>query len=313
MLNSEILKQIRRLQIYTGRQVANLLAGEYLSTFKGQGMEFEEVRPYTPGDDVRAIDWNVTARMGEPYIKCYVEERELTVLLAVDISSSLEFGSAVRSKRETAAELAAFLAFSAIQNNDKIGLLLFHSQPETFIPPRKGQKHALRIVREVLAHPNVQKSTSPSRLKRIFARSENAASRSTNLASALQFCQKVLHRKVVLFFISDFLDSAYLVELRRAHQKHDVIAVWITDPKEKNLPSSGLVTFQDAETGEMVCADTGARGFQNHMQVHSQSRTKQLAQELRASRVDLIEITTDGSSLTPLVHFFHMRQKRSRQ
>src|SRR5690606_6704706 len=228
MLPSEIVQQVKRIQFHTGRQVADVLAGAYLSVFKGRGMEFEEVRPYVPGDDVRTIDWNVTARVGEPYVKRYVEERELTVLLLVDISPSLNFGSAERSKREAAVELSALLAFSAIHNDDKVGLLLFHGAADEYIPPRKGQKHALRVVREVLARGREEGEGSAAerwsplelprailrRFRRLQARTQAAPERSTSIRHALEFCQRVLPRRAVLFLISDFLDEGYLDALR---------------------------------------------------------------------------------------------------
>ena len=232
MLPAEIVNQVRRIQLRTGRQVADVLAGAYVSVFKGRGVEFDEVRPYVPGDDVRTIDWNVTARMGAPYVKRYVEERQLTVLLIVDMSASLDFGSAERSKREAAVELSALLAFSAIYNDDKVGLLLFHGEVDQFIPPRKGQKHALRVVREVLARgeetsavrPRDRALTAlPRALANSFAqlreRSRGARRRSTNIAHALEFCRRVLPRRAVLFLISDFLDDGYLDALRGANRK----------------------------------------------------------------------------------------------
>ncbi len=255
MLPSEIVRQVRRIQLHTGRAVADVLAGAYVSVFKGRGVEFDEVRPYVPGDDVRTIDWNVTARVGTPYVKRYIEERQLTVLLLVDMSPSQDFGSADRSKREAAAELSALLAFSAIYNDDKIGLLLFHDDVDEYIPPRKGQKHALRVVREVLARGREDERRKPGFRRRrslaavprravrhflkLIERSGGPRRRSTDIQHALEFCRRVLPRRAVLFLISDFLDEGYLDALRSANRKHDVVAVRITDERERRFERTG--------------------------------------------------------------------------
>ncbi len=326
MLPAEIVNQVRRIQLRTGRQVADVLAGAYVSVFKGRGVEFDEVRPYVPGDDVRTIDWNVTARMGAPYVKRYVEERQLTVLLIVDMSASLDFGSAERSKREAAVELSALLAFSAIYNDDKVGLLLFHGEVDQFIPPRKGQKHALRVVREVLARGQETSAVGPrdralaalpSALANSFAqlreRSRGARRRSTNIAHALEFCRRVLPRRAVLFLISDFLDDGYLDALRGANRKHDVVAVRVTDRRESEFQGAGLVTLEDAETGERRLVDTSSPALRAALAEDADTRAEALHRRLRGSGIDVVSIDATGSVVEPLLAFFRMREKRIRR
>lgn len=328
MLSPEIIKQVKQIQIRTGRQVSDVLAGAYLSVFKGVGMEFDEVRPYVPGDDIRSIDWKVTARMGTPYIKRFVEERELTVLLVVDISPSLDFGSADRSKREAATELSALLAFSAIENNDNIGLLLFQNGVDEFIPPRKGQKHALRIVREVLARskgadaPYEEAAGDTSFWRKIgnalrlkFNRlKENSKhqSRQTNIAQALEFCHQVLNRRAVIFLISDFLDEGYLDAARNVHRKHDLISVLVNDAREFELVDEGLMTLEDAETGELCEIDTSSVTFRKLASSQALARVDHLRNAFMASGCDLIEIDATKSVIDPLLTFFKKRQKRYR-
>ncbi len=326
MLPAEIVKQVRRIQLRTGRQVADVLAGAYVSVFKGRGVEFDEVRPYVPGDDVRTIDWNVTARMGAPYVKRYVEERQLTVLLIVDMSASLDFGSAERSKREAAVELSALLAFSAIYNDDKVGLLLFHGEVDQFIPPRKGQKHALRVVREVLARGEETSAGRPReralaalpralaiRFAQLRERSRGARRRSTNIAHALEFCRRVLPRRAVLFLISDFLDDGYLDALRGANRKHDVVAVRVTDRRESEFQGAGLVMLEDAETGERRLVDTGSPALRAALAQDADARTEALHRRLRGSGIDVVSIDATGSVVEPLLAFFRMREKRIRR
>ncbi len=326
MLPSEIVQQVKRIQFHTGRQVADVLAGAYLSVFKGRGMEFDEVRPYVPGDDVRSIDWNVTARMGEPYIKRYVEERELTVLLLVDISPSQNFGSEKRSKREAAVELSALLAFSAINNDDKIGLLLFHGQAEEYIPPRKGQKHALRVIREVLArgreeiqpdrrrfNPFNLPRTILSRFRKLKARTQAEPSRSTSIRHALEFCQRVLRRRAVLFLISDFIDDDYLSVLRSANRRHDIVAVLVTDEREQQITGSGLVSLQDAETGGTRLVDARSKAFREEVSRMAEERMNNLQTTLRSSKIDMIRVDATRPVVDPLLEFFRMRKKRLRR
>ena len=324
MLPAEIVRQVRRIQLTTGRQVADVLAGAYVSVFKGRGVEFDEVRPYVPGDDVRTIDWNVTARVGSPYVKRYVEERQLTVMLLVDVSASQEFGSAHRSKREAAVELSALLAFSAIYNDDKVGLLLFHRTVEQYIPPRKGQKHALRVVREVLARGQDDARAEKPRLSALprrvwgqlhaLARRERALPRrGTNIAAALEFCRRVLPRRAILFLVSDFQDDDYMPALSSANRKHDCVAVRVTDQREAALEPGGLVTLEDAETGARRLVDTSAPTFRAAMRAAAEARTAELERQLRAIGIDLVTIDAAQSTVDPLLRFFRMRERRTRR
>jgi uncharacterized protein (DUF58 family) len=316
MLAREIIQRVREIQVRTGRQVADVLAGEYVSVFRGHGIEFEEVRPYLPGDDVRTIDWNVTARTGQPYVKRYVEERQLTLMLMADISASLDFGSAERSKRDAAAELCALLAFSAIQNDDKVGLTLFHGGIDQYIPPRKGQKHALRVVREVLAHG--QDEPEEKRHGRGFPflgrrRRLRQGREATDIGQAMEFMLSVMKRKCVCFVVSDFFDEGYLRALRAANRKHDVVAVLITDPRELELPPVGLVTLADAETGRTQLYDAGSSAFRRQFAELSAKRLKRLGDEFKSSGIDTIHLDASQSVVDPLVKFFHMRERRMRR
>jgi len=321
MLTSEILGRVREIQVRTGRQVADVLAGEYVSVFKGRGVEFDEVRPYVPGDDVRTIDWNVTARMGEPYIKRYVEERQLTLMLMADVSASQDFGSVGRSKRESTAELCALLAFSATRNDDKVGLALFHGDIEQYIPPRKGQKHALRVVREVLAHGQEDSGDAEvasqglfSRLRGLvnFRRRPRAPRESTDIRFALEFFMQVNKRRAICFVVSDFLDEGFEKAMIVANRKHDVIAVLVTDPNELDMPNVGLVTLRDAETGETQVVDTGSKAFRTEVHERTQARVRDLAGRFAAVGIDFIHVDAAGDVIDPLVRFFRMRALRGR-
>jgi uncharacterized protein (DUF58 family) len=321
MLTSEILGRVREIQVRTGRQVADVLAGEYVSVFKGRGIEFDEVRPYVPGDDVRTIDWNVTARMGEPYIKRYVEERQLTLMLMADVSASQDFGSAKRSKREATAELCALLAFSATRNDDKVGLALFHSDIEQYIPPRKGQKHALRVVREVLAHGDENSKASGassegllSQLRRrlMLSRKPRAPRESTDIRYALEFFMQVTKRRTICFVVSDFLDEGFDKAMLVANRKHDVIAVLVTDPNELDVPDVGLVALRDIETGETRVVDTGSDAFRSEVHERTAARVRDLAQRFAALGIDFIHVDAAGDVVDPLVRFFRMRERRGR-
>ncbi len=322
MLAREVIQRVREIQIHTGRQVADVLAGQYVSVFKGRGVEFDEVRPYVPGDDVRIIDWNVTARAGMPYVKRFVEERQLTLMLMADVSASQDFGSGSRSKREATAELCALLAFSATHNDDKVGLTLFHGGIEQYIPARKGQKHSLRVVREVLAHgsgaPEEQRQTTkaPRRRWLPFGRRRawwRSGRQATDVSGAMEFLMSVTTRKAVCFVVSDFLDDGYLKAMQSANRKHDVIAVLITDPRELEVPNVGLVTLSDAETGRIAEYDTGSRAFRRQVATLAEDRVEQLRRQFQRSKIDFIHIDASGSVVDPLVKFFRMRERRMRR
>jgi uncharacterized protein (DUF58 family) len=286
------------------------------------------VRPYVPGDDIRAIDWNVTARTGEPHVKRFVEERELTVMLLVDVSASQDFGSGRRSKLEAAVELSALLAMSAVENGDKVGLLLFHGGADLYIPPRKGGKHALRVVREVLARGEAEPAGPdagarswllelPRAVRRWFARlqqqTRSEPRRGTSIAAALEFCRRVLPRRAVLFLISDFLDEGYMQVLRHANRKHDVVAALITDPREAAMPPAGLVTLEDAESGRTRLVDTRSKAFREELAARASAREAQLRDQLRATGMDLVVFDASGSMVDPLLRFFRERERRLRR
>jgi uncharacterized protein (DUF58 family) len=298
MIPREILKKIRQIELRTNRVVTETLAGQYHSVFKGQGMNFDEVREYQPGDDVRAIDWNVTARMNHPFIKKFVEERELTLMLVVDVSGSGLFGSRDQSKRELAAEIASVLAFSAIRNNDKVGLILFSDEVEKFIPPRKGRSHVLRVIREVLFF-------EPKR-------------RGTDLNGALEFLMRVQSHKAVTVVVSDFLTadgggalpSATRTMFRQVNRKHDVVAVQITDRYELELPALGRLILEDAETGEVVELNTAKTGGRSAFALRQQKQIGELAKQFRSSGIDSIQLRTDQPYGAALGRFFETREKR---
>jgi uncharacterized protein (DUF58 family) len=292
MLPLEVLRQIRRLQLKARRAVEDLLGGEYHSVFKGTGIAFEEVREYQPGDDIRAIDWNVTARIGHPFVKRFIEERELTVLLAVDCSGSQQFGTRIQQKREVGAELAAVLAFSAISNNDRVGLLQFTDRVERFVPPRKGVRHVLRLIRDVL-----------------FFQPQH---RGTSLKEGLDYLNRVLHRRTIVFLFSDFLDRGYESAFKRTGRRHDLIAVRVSDAREEELPAIGLVELEDAESGEHVLLDTGSRRVREAYRRKGEERREALRQLTNTAGVDLIEVSTDGTHLDALIRFFQMRERRTR-
>lgn len=293
MLPRDLLRQIRRLHLYARRTVEDLLGGEYHSVFKGMGIAFEEVREYQPGDDVRTIDWNVTARMGHPFIKRFIEEREMTLMLLVDHSASQRFGTGLQQKREIAAEMGALLAFSAISNNDKVGLIAFTDRVERFVPPRKGTRHVLRLIRDILYfEPKHQ---------------------GTRIREALEFLSRVQHRRAIVFLLSDFWDQGYERYLKRLGRRHDIVLVRITDPSEEQLPAVGLLELEDAETGRQQLVDTSSRVVREAIASIGRRRQEDLRQLARAAGVDLIEITTDGSHLDALVRFFRMRERRARK
>ncbi len=298
MIPREILKKIRQIELRTNRIVTETLAGQYHSVFKGQGMNFDEVREYQPGDDVRAIDWNVTARMNHPFIKKFVEERELTLMLVVDVSGSGLFGSRDQSKRELAAEIASVLAFSAIRNNDKVGLILFSDEVEKFIPPRKGRGHVLRVIREVLFF-------EPKR-------------RGTDMKAALDFLMRVQSHKAITVVLSDFLNQKsggvlpkdLQTSLRMTNRKHDVVAVQITDPHEMELPALGRLILEDAETGEILEVNTSRASSRDAFALRQQKQIGELAKQFRSSGINSIQLRTNESYSATLGRFFETREKR---
>lgn len=303
MIPKELFKKVRRIEITTSRLVTDVFAGQYHSVFKGQGIEFDEVREYQVGDDIRAIDWNVTARTGRPHIKKYVEERELTVMVLVDASASCRFASVNMLKSQLAAEIAATLAFSATRNNDRVGLIIFTDRIEKFIPPRKGLRHVLRIIREVLYF--------------------QPQGRSTDIAAALEYLNKVASRKTITFLISDFLDDrparkavgkGDLIKktLSIANRRHDLIAVALNDPRESDLPDCGILTLEDAETGEIVYVDSSDTSVRARYRQEGAARRRRREQLFVSVGMDYVDVSTDVSYADALVKFFLKRRKRLR-
>lgn len=290
MLTKELLKQVRQIEIRTKGLVNQVFSGEYHSVFKGRGMEFSEVREYQFGDDIRNIDWNVTARFGHPYIKVFEEERELTVMLIVDLSGSLMFGSVSKTKQRIAAELSAILAFSALKNNDKVGLILFTDKIEKFVPPRKGRKHVLRIIREVLSFEPEGKAT--------------------NLKGALEYMNNAIKKKSIAFLISDFMDEGYEKILRIVGKKHDLIGIVLDDRREYEIPNLGLIKLSDAETGVERWIDTSCSRVREQMLTDKKEKQKIRKSIFVMSRLDSIEVSTGSNYIKPLVQFFRRREKR---
>lgn len=290
MLTKELLKQVKQIEIRTRGVVNEVFSGEYHSVFKGRGMEFSEVREYTIGDDIRNIDWNVTARFGHPYVKIFEEERELTVMLLVDMSGSLSFGSVEKTKQKIAAELSAILAFSALKNNDKVGMILFTDRIEKFIPPKKGKTHALRIIREVLSFEPQGKET--------------------NIKTALEYFNHTIKKKAIVFLISDFMDAGYEKILKIVGRKHDLIGIVLQDQREKFLFNIGLAKFYDAETGEVRYLDTSDKQIKKEFEAYSKMMKEKRKSLFISSRLDSIEVDTSQSYVKPLVDFFKQREKR---
>ncbi len=284
---ADLLEQVRRLEIRTRRAVDEFFGGEYHSVFKGHGVEFREVREYQPGDDVRSIDWNVTARHGSPFVKQYEEERELTILLLADLSASERFGSGRRSKAEALAECGALLALSAVSNNDKVGLILFSDQIELYLPPSKGRRHALRLLRELLYHP--------------------ARGRGTDLRLALQTLNRVQKRRAVCFLLSDFLAEGYEKDLLVSARRHDLTAVHLVDPRERELPAVGLVQVEDAETGRLDLLDASDPSVREGYARRAETRERELHRRLRRMGCDLIELDVTRPAIDPLLRFFLRR------
>ena len=298
MLPQELIKKVRQIQIYTSRAVNASFAGQYESVFKGRGMQFDEVREYMPGDDIRTIDWNVTARTGKPYIKRFVEEREMTVIFAVDLSASGKFGTLDKTKNQLAAEFCGVLAFAAAKNNDKVGLLIFTDQIELFIPPKKGSRHILRLIRELLYFQTHKKET--------------------NIPVALDYLARVIRKKATVFIVSDFIEagstSSPQADIKKnlslLNKRHDCIAVPVSDPAEMSLPKVGIIEFTDAETGEIITIDTSSGAFRNKYEGTSSQRFSQLKSMLRSINIDTISISTGKPYINDLIQFFHQRHRR---
>lgn len=290
MIPKEILNKVRRIQITTSRKVMDVFAGQYQSVFKGIGMEFDEVREYMPGDEIRSIDWNVTARMGHPFVKKFIEERELTIMLLLDVSMSCRFGTKSHAKSELAAELCSVIAFSAIQNNDKVGMITFTDHVEKFIPPRKGTRHVLRVIREALYN--------------------KPAGTGTDINKVLEHMNKVTSRRTITFLISDFFAPDFTKTLGITNKRHDIIAINITDPAERDLPDAGIVKMHDAETGAPYTIDTSSSKIRRKYKKKTLDIAAERQKAFRSVKVDNIDISTDESYVEPLIRFFRMREKR---
>ncbi len=289
MLTKDIIKQVRQIEIKTRGVVNEVFSGEYHSVFKGRGMEFSEVREYQVGDDIRSIDWNVTARLGHPFIKVFEEERELTLMLLVDLSGSLNFGSISKTKQQIATEISAILAFSALKNNDKVGLILFTDRIEKFVPPRKGKSHVLRIIREVLSF-------------------EPEGNR-TNIKAALEYFNSAIKKKAIVFLISDFIDDGYDKIIKTVSKKHDFVSIVLKDPRELDIPSLGLINFMDSETGELRFIDTSNKSVQQAVMNNIQQIESKRKQLFKTSGIDTINIS-NVDYLKPLIEFFKLREKK---
>ena len=296
--NKVIMSGMRQLEIRTRRMVNDSLSGAYHSVFKGRGMDFDEVREYSPGDEVRTIDWNVTARAGRPFVKKFTEERELTIFLLVDISASGNFGSGLASKRDLAAELASVLAFSAIRNSDKVGLLLYSDQIERYLPPKKGRRHVLRVVRDILYHAPLAVGT--------------------DTVKALDVANRLLHRRAIVFLISDFETTADPTSaramlrraMRRTNRRHDLIAVHVQDAREKDLPDVGIVALEDSESGEIIELDTASAAVRKRFKEQSTERDRQLVNDFRSEGIDTLQLQTDAPYMPALRRFFKTRERR---
>ena len=290
MSTSALLKKVRKIEIKTKGLSNHIFAGEYHTAFKGKGMAFSEVREYQLGDDIRSIDWNVTARYNAPFVKVFEEEREMTVMLLIDVSASGNFGTQKQFKRELATELAAILAFSAIKNNDKVGVIFFTDKVEKFIPPKKGKSHILRIIHEVLAF--------------------EATGKGTDIAGALEYFSAVIKKRSICFILSDFMSKEFDKPLKIASKKHDLVALRIHDTREDTLPNVGLVPMQDAETEQMMFVDTSSKKVRDNFAKNKAQATEKLRKLFPASGVDLIDITTGTDYVKPLINFFKTRRKR---
>ena len=292
MNTKDIIKKIRRIEISTNRLVTNIFAGEYESAFKGRGMEFDEVREYQHGDEVRTIDWNVTAKMGHPFVKKFVEERELIMILLVDVSGSTEFGTYQQKKSDIIAEISALLAFAAIRNNDKVGLICFTDQVELFIPPRKGKKHVLRLIRDILY-------CEPKRV-------------TTDLGETLSFLERIQKRKSIVFLISDFRDNNYEKPLKRINPRHDLVAISVADRRETEFPDVGLIELEDTETGEIILFDSSSTKTRHHFQKKNLDEINKRKKIFLKNKIDNIEIYADQPYTQSLIHFFQYRHRKER-
>ncbi len=292
MLSAELLAKIKKIQYKAGHLVTEALAGGYTSAFKGHGMEFDEVREYTPGDDVRAIDWNVTARMEQPFIKVYREERELSVMLLIDASSSQDFGSGDRTKREVCAEFAAIMAFLATRNNDRIGVIVFSDEVELFIPPKKGRGHVWRVIQEIMTH--------------------KAQGKKTDISAALSFMASVLNRRSLCFLISDFRDHGYQSTLASVRSRHDLVCVDVSDPREYSWPKLGVFNFVDAESGRQVVVDTSDQNFSNSYQGFVKKKADHLTKFFRRHKIDSIALSSGTDVVHAIETFFRRRGNRRR-
>lgn len=290
MISEEILKKIRRIEIISRKSSKEIFAGEYHSAFKGRGMEFSEVREYIPGDDIRFIDWNVSSRMGKLFVKQFVEERELTVILAIDLSASLNFFSHTKSKKEIAAEISAIIAFTAMLNNDKVGLLLFTGEIERFVPPKKGRSHLLRLISEILSF--------------------SATGKGTSINNGLEYLNKVIKKKAIVFLISDFIDENYEQAIKVSSSKHDLIAIQVLDPKEQTLPAAGTFLLKDPESDETFFADFSSRRLRRRFQEQRESRRLYLEQLFKRYSIDNINITHEENYDKALIDFFLERKKK---
>lgn len=301
MLPRELIKKVRKIEIRTNRLVDEQLAGQYHSIFKGRGMAFDEVRPYQVGDDIRFIDWNVSARMGDTFVKVFVEEREAVVMLLVDFSASMRFASHAQSKMEIAAELAALLAFSAIRNDDQVGLIAFSDRIDRFIPPKKGRKHVLRVVTEILRGMSEEEAHADRRWER-----------PTDVAGAFNYLNKVSRHRSIVFLISDFLVGGFEREIQSTNFRHDLVPIVIRDPLEEDPPAVGLITTEDPETGELVVIDLSHRPTRRYLADRRLREAAARNRLFRRSKIDFIEVRTDRPYFGPLVHFFRMRERRAR-
>ncbi len=292
MIPKEVLKQIRKIHITTRRMVTDVFAGQYHSVFKGRGMEFDEVRQYYPGDDVRTIDWNVTARTGTPHVKKFIEERELTVMVLIDLSASSYFGTVNKIKRELAAEICSLLTFSAIENNDRVGFIAFTDRIEKFVPPRKGLRHGLRIIREALYY--------------------KPAGRKTNITNALEYLNRICRKKAVVFIISDFYDDAYQKALSIVNKRHDITVITITDPHEISLPSIGIISLTDPESGKNFLIDTSNPSIRKELYNSAVKTIEERKRIFNRTGIDSVDIRTDISYTKTLLAFFKMRERRQK-